>query len=106
MKTPLLFDVPKTHPSRKEKIKAFKELHGIETVNSQLPKGEQPWTACLMPKAHQIGAGYGCDPKSNFMDLFVKIGRLLCESKIMVNGETERDAIRTLCDENNIVCDL
>lgn len=106
MKTPLLFNVPKDRPSRKDRIKAFKKLHGIETVNSRLPKGDQPWTACLMPKAHQIGAGYGCDPKSNFMDLFVEVGRLLEEASVMVNGETEADAIRTLCEKHKIPCDL
>lgn len=108
MKTPLLFNVPKDRPSRKERIKAFKELHGIEThyAGRTWGKKNNPWDACLMPRARQIGSNYGCNETSTLGELVGSVCRLLEEAGVLVTGETECDAIRTLCENNKIPCDL
>lgn len=106
MKTPLLFNVPKDRPSRKERIKAFKQLHGIEThyAGKGWGKENHPWSACLMPAARTFG--YGVTETSDLFDVVSKVARLLEEAGVLVTGETEREAIRTLCENNKIPCDL
>lgn len=104
MKTPLLLNVPKDRPSRKERINEFKKLHNIVTLKSSLPRKDEPWFACLMTSARKFG--YGVTEQSDLFDCVAKVGRLMEESGVLVTGETEADAIRTLCENNKIPCDL
>jgi hypothetical protein len=92
MKTPNLLEVPKTGLTRREKIKAYKAKHGIETVRSE--GCEPPWCALHLPSARKFG--YGVTDQSDFMDCVCKVGRLLDESGVMCYGETEREALIAL----------
>lgn len=104
-KTPPLFEVPKTAPSRRDKIKAFKAEHVIETHHcGSMSRKEHPWMACLMSSARKLG--YGVTEKSDLFDIIAKVGRLADEAGICVTGETEIQAIRTLCENNGIECNL
>lgn len=105
MKTQLLFDVPRTHPSARDKLNAFKYKYTIETWHTRgMRKEEHPWLACLMPRARKFG--YGVTEASNLFDCIEKVGRLLDEAGVCVTGETERLAIQELCKNNNIPFDL
>jgi hypothetical protein len=105
LKTPNLLDVPKTGLSAREKLRAFKAAHGIETKHCPgMTRKEHPWLACLMPAARQFG--YGVTAESDLFDCVEKVGRLLDEAGVLVTGETERDALRRLCECNDIPCAL
>ncbi len=95
MKTPLLIDVPKTHPSRREKLKAFKELHEIETYRCY-----DAWLACHMPSARKLG--YGVTKTSSITDIMSKVCRLTDEAGISDYGRTEREAVRRVCENLGI----
>lgn len=107
MKTPLLINVPKDSPSRKEKLDAFKAKHQIETHNAGpgWGKANHPWSACLMSAAREMGEEYET-PVKNIGDAVAHFCRLLDEAGLLVTGETERDAVRRLCEKNDIVFDL
>lgn len=105
MKTSNLFDVPKTAPSCAERIAAFKRQHKIETHRSrELTKEQEPWCACLIERARQLG--YGVTSESDLFDCVAKVGRLMDEADLFVTGETEVKAIRLLCELNKIECPL
>lgn len=104
MKTPNLIDVPKSAPSRRAKLKAFKAQHGIETHNAGSSWGNGRWIACHMPSARKFN--YGVTDKSDFFDCQMKVCRLLDESGVNEYGNTEREAIRGLCDNLEIPCSL
>lgn len=106
MKTLTLINVPKTHPSRKEKLDAFKLKHGIETHTAGWDRKDFPWCACLMPKAKEIAGPYMRGDKPDLFNLVAHAGRLLEEAGVLVTGETERMAVGTLCEENGIPFEL
>src|SRR5688500_6970377 len=88
MKTPNLIDVPKMGPSKRDKVKAFKEKHGIETHHAVgMARKEHPWLACHMPSARTFG--YGVTEQSTLFDCVSKICRLLDEAGVLVEDETE-----------------
>jgi hypothetical protein len=104
MRTPLLIDVPKTSLTRRERIKAFKAKHEIETSYC---RGIQcPWAAAHLPTARKLGAGYGLNEKSNLGECLARVCRLMEESGCMVCEDTEIKAIKQLCRYVNIPCDL
>jgi hypothetical protein len=95
-KTPNLFDVPKTHPTKAERLKAFMEANGFEAnYCASLP--EAPWMAVHMPSAHKVGEGYGTTDKSDLFDLTAKVGRLLDESGVADYAKTKYEAVRRVC---------
>lgn len=108
MTTPPLIDVPKTHPTRYERLQAFKERQGIWTHKApHRPKSEHPWSALLVPRARQFLAGYlDGDKADDPFSLIAGYCHLLDEACLLVTGETELDAVQRLCAENNIVCPL
>lgn len=106
MKTPNLLDVPKDSPTRKERIEAFKKKHGIWTYYVAGQPKECPWDAMLVPKAVEALAGYGVKPDTHPIELISGYCRLLDEWNLLVSGKTEREAIRTLCEHNEIPCEL
>lgn len=100
MKTPNLLDVPKTAPSRKEKLEAFKKQHGIETHYAP----GLGWLAMHLPSARKFG--YGITEESTMFDCEMKVGRLLMEAGVTDTGETEREAVRMVCTNLDIPCPL
>lgn len=105
MKTPNLIDVPKMAPSRRDRIKAFKELHQIETHHAQHMEPKSiSWCACHLPTARTFG--YGVTEESDLFDCVAHVGRLLDESGVMSYGGTEAEAIREVCRVVEIECTL
>jgi hypothetical protein len=112
MKTPLLLDVPKTHPTRAEKIKAFKAQHRIWTHDLGYPCGNR-WSAMLLNQAFDAVNVY-CDTDTRkdlpddllAMKMIASACRLLDENGLEHSEATEIDAIRLLCKENGIACEL
>lgn len=104
--TPMLLDVPATHPTRYERLQAFKTRQGIWTHRASFrTKEEHPWSALLVPRARLALAGYiDGDEPDDPMSLIAGYCRLLDEARLLVTGETELDAVQRLCSENNIVC--
>ena len=104
----LLLDVPKTHPTRYERLQAFKERQGIWTHRASFrDRKDHPWSALLVPRSRLRLAGYlGEGDPDDPMSLIAGYCRLLDESCLLVTGETELDAVQTLCSENNIICDV
>jgi len=104
MRTAYLFEVPQIKQHKKSRLKAFKEKHGIETWFSKgFEQDGVPWMACLMPRARQFG--YGVTPTSSLCDCVSKVGRLLEEAGVLVEGKTEWLTIKKLCEANNIIFD-
>ncbi len=103
MKTPPLIDVPKTGLSRYQKLKAFKKANEIQTHHCpSLP--DMPWMALHMPSARELG--YGASFEWDFMDFVAKLGRLLDEAGISDYGKTEREAVRRVCENVGIPCEI
>lgn len=106
MKTPNLLTVPKAGLTKREKLTAFKKLHKIQTHRaSQMRREEHPWSALLMSPALQLASDYGSDA-ATMPELVAEFCRLLDEQRLLVNGPTEREAVRELCRLNGIVCEL
>lgn len=105
MKTPFLLDVPKDSPTRREKIQAFKAKHEIQT-HSAGKRGDdlQQWMAGHLPSCRSLG--YGCTPTSDLFECASHVCRLMDEAGYVAYADTEREAIRELCDNLGIPCDL
>jgi hypothetical protein len=96
-RTPLLLDVPRDSPTRKQRLSAVKSALMIETNYCRgLP--ESPWLAVHMPSARALGKGCGIKSTDRLFECCSKIGRLLDESGIAQYGTTEREAIRKVCE--------
>lgn len=94
MKQPVLLEVPKTHPTKHEILKAFMEKHG---VLSHLCRGmgQRKWMA-LIPIDEDKG-------KSLF-DIMAESCRLYDEAGMIGEAESELQAVRNLCHQRNIPC--
>lgn len=99
-KTPMLFDVPKTHPSRKDRIKAFKAANEIQTHKCC----DGDWMAAHMPSCRKLG--YGVTATSDLFECAAKVCRLMDEAGYTGYGDTEREAIQQVCENLDIPCDL
>lgn len=100
MKQQTLFDIPKDRPSLAAKIVAFKREHDIWTVRAaHLAKEEGRWTAFKAPD-------YIEDKKAPPMEIIAGYCRLLEESGHLVDDMGELTAIRQLCANLKIPCDL
>ena len=105
MKTPFLLDVPRDRPTRAQRLKAFKKMYQIEThYFAHLDLDEFPWMACHMPSARKLG--YGVSAQDAMVEILFKVGRLADEAGITDYGKTEREAIRAVCENLGIPCDL
>lgn len=96
MKQAKLIDVPKDAPSAKERIKAFKEQHKILTHNSDSCP-EAPWLA-LKPRPEDEG--------KDMFDIITESCRLYDESGWCAEGKTQTEAIKQLCRNLEIKCNL
>jgi hypothetical protein len=97
-----LFTTPKTGPTKREKLEAFKKQHDIDVVGSN----KYQWDALLMAHARERLKGYGVKRSADAIDLIAGYCRLLEESDLLVTGSSEIGAIRELCHRNNIPCPL
>lgn len=97
-----LFELP---PPNKTRLQALKETHGIETHHADLLPKDHPWSACHMPSARELAAGYD-ETVADIGEAAAKFCRLLDEQGLLVTGETEADAVITLCRNLNIPCVL
>lgn len=103
MKTPPLLTVPKDSPSLRARLTAFKNANGIETHNSG-GTDDGRWLAAHLPSCRKLG--YGVTEKSSLIDCSCKVGRLMDEAGYTAYGPGELSAIRKLCEQITIPCDL
>jgi hypothetical protein len=103
-RTPNLLDVPKTHPSRSEKIHAFKTAYQIETHDNGDATDPGRWLAGCLAYARKLG--YGVTRHSNLFDCIQKVGRLMDDAGYCAHGKTEIEAIRRVCENLKIPCEL
>jgi len=109
MKTPYLIHVPKSSPSKRDRLQSFKKEHRIFTHDCREKYLEYRWCAALL---NQSLERFGCYCKGEaeadlpdselFMILLMHACRLMDESCLMVTGANEMQALRLLCEENNI----
>jgi hypothetical protein len=93
-----LLDVPATDASRGAKLAALKKEHGILTHRSGcLGKGEKPWIA-LLPIEEDKG--------KDLFDIMAESCRLYDESGWCAYAEGELSAVRLLCQQRGIACEL
>jgi len=105
VRTPLLLDVPKDSPTRKQRLEQIKSLLMIQTHYCDgLP--DAPWMAMHMPAARSIGKPYGVKPTDDMFECMWHVYRLLDEAGVVQEGKTERDAIRKLCDHLGLPLNL
>jgi hypothetical protein len=105
MKTPNLFDVPKDSPTRKERVEAFKETHGIQTHGTGCTEDPDRWCAVLFDVAWKRFGCY-CANDRSFFGLMAGACLLVTEAGLDGYGDTETTAIRRLCAQNGIRCDI
>ncbi len=97
-KQPVLLSVQPDSPSKASRITEFKKQHRIWTHRADfLNRADNPWSALLMPKGVTEETAVQC---------IADYCRLLDESNQLGAGEGELSAIRTLCQLNDIPCDL
>jgi hypothetical protein len=104
-KTPYLLTVAQDRPTRSQRVTKFKAQHFIHTHNAGpgWKKEDHPWSACHMPTAYKCGyIKQGC----NMFDAVARAGQLLEECGVLTTGETEAHAIRRLCENLELHCDL
>lgn len=100
-RAPTLFDVPKDSPSRKKKLQAFKDTHGIWTHHAS--GLEEPWTAVWVTGARDALSDYGPEVATMLpIELIAGYCRLLEECSLLTDGQTERAAIEVLCIANDL----
>lgn len=97
MRTPLLLEVPKSSPTRKERLHAFMQRNAIESHSTAAKSepGFPKWCALHLPTGRQFG--YGVTATSDLFDCVGKVGRLLDESGVMGYGDTEAEAVEATC---------
>lgn len=98
MRTPLLLDVPKSAPSAHERLQVFKAKHGILTHYAPHMRGfDDTWLA-LIPFEEDKGRDVG-DAMAHNCRLYDEAGRC-------ATAKGELSAVRLLCQQLNIPCDL
>lgn len=96
-----LFDIPRN----KTRLEIVKEENGIETADcGDNSMGDARWLALLMPACRKLG--YGVTETSDFMDIMIKVCRLVDEAGYSGYGATEEAAVLELCRQNQIYITL
>lgn len=103
-KQPLLLEVPKSSPSRRERLEAFKAANGIEVC--YLNGVECPFTAVHMPSAKAMKAELGDAFEDELGEYIWHYGSRLEDVGIVVNGNSEIWVVRELCSNLEIPCPL
>lgn len=100
MKQPLLLEVPKDAPSRKDRLKSFCAENGIWTYSCG-PEFEDwnKWNAMLMPgNKSDIRVPYqDCFKSNDPMEIIAGYCRVLEETGFLVEGKTEWQTVQLLC---------
>lgn len=104
MKTPPLLTVPKDSPSLRARLTAFKNVHDIETHTNGDNTDPTRWVAAHMPSCRKLG--YGVTATMGLFECSMKVGRLMDEAGYTAYGSGELSAIRKLCEQLDIPCDL
>lgn len=106
MKQELLFNAPKTRPSKAKKLSEFKSQHGILTHDSgrQPDGGIMRWVAVKVPPK-RLDDGGPIKGMSLF-DMCANFCRLLDEGGWTGYGNSELEAVRDVCKTRGICCDL
>lgn len=109
MKTPYLLIVPKSGPTKRERLQQFKKEHGIFCHDCGQKDYDNRWTACLLQQCHKQFLMYcrgetkeGMPEEELFFVLISHACRLMDESGLMISAATEMEALRVLCHENKI----
>lgn len=108
MKHPVLFEVPKDSINRKDRLHAFMTKNGILT-HSQPSKycdkseGYLKWMAVHVPtlKASSYIPSY-CNDFSSIPVIMSQVCRLLEESDLYRYGNTEAEAVESICNRVGI----
>jgi hypothetical protein len=98
MQTSILLDVPRTAPSNRVKLTAFKEAHGIKTHQAKhMRREDEPWLA-IIP--------FDEDKEKCVGEIMADSCRLYEESGYCATGTGEVSAIRKLCKQRGITCPI
>lgn len=98
MKTAHLFEFPATAPSLRTKLTIFKKKHGIQTHRAKhLRREEEPWLA-LIPFDDDRGKDIG--------QIMADSCRLYEEAGYCALATGELTAVRKLCRQQGIICEL
>lgn len=97
MKQARLFDQPPDSPSLHQRLAQFKKLHRIWTYNHTNSRDDYPWTALLVPDSVKDGGE---------IEYIAAMCRVADEGGWLVTGTGELSAVRTLCRNMEIKCDL
>ena len=100
----LLLDVPKDSPTRKERLKAWKDRNKVWTHSAGNNWDSGKWVAIAMKQSCDALKGYGVAPDIHPMDLVAGYCRLLDEAGLMMEGDTELGAIEKLCRNVGLPC--
>lgn len=93
-----LFECLPDAPSLRVKLTAFKKKHGIKTHRAKwFSREEEPWLA-LIPFEDDKGKNVG--------QIMAESCRLYEESERCAFGTGELTAVRKLCQQQGIVCEL
>lgn len=107
MRTPNLLKVPKDSPTRKERIESFKKEFDIETHYCKAFEDEHfPWMACKMDIAKRIRQPYRTSQSESLGAIMADVCRLLEESGVVAEGNTEAESIRQLCANLDMICTI
>lgn len=94
-----LFDLgPPQAPTKRARLHAFMRQHDIRTYKTnRMQRKEHPWIA-LIP--------FHNDATKDLYTIMAESCRLYEEAKMLATGEGELSAVRTLCQQVGITCDL
>ena len=107
MSTPqlTLIDVPRdVSACLSARLAAFKAKHGIVTHSNRDTHDPGRWVAVKIPP-HRLDSGKPLDGIP-LWEMFADFGRLLDEGGWTGYGRSQREAIRELCREQGIDCDI
>jgi len=90
----MLFEVPRTGLSRRQRVAAFKRKHHIWTFRSRgMARRDRPWCAVI-------------SVTDTALEDIARYGMRLEQMGLLVTAETELGAIRELCARGQVWCDL
>lgn len=98
MSEPKLLDVPRSAPNKAKLLRDFKNQHDIQTHRAtHMAREDHPWLA-LRPFAE--------DDRKDIGTIMAESCRLYEEAGQCATGTGELTAMRTLCQQLNIPCNL
>lgn len=100
----LFENVPPSAPTAAQCVARFKTAHGILTHSAACAPKQGKWLALKIPP-RRLDNG---EPTAglSLSGMFAHFGRLLDEGGWSAYGATEREAIREVCRQQKLPCDL